>query len=264
MKSDIDKGILARRRQVWGEDYRRLSFPVKLHALLSCGRFPNALWWLEDGEAFAVAREGYKKEIMSVFFDEHKFRSLQTLLHKHGFRMITSVNNEYHDILIYQHNLFVRDKPDLCKAIVRTCRKETRKQKKKSSIKMLRSSNSSARDRSVSFKEHEPPKDQAVPKQRIPFRPSDEGPPNLSVLAAAADTVDCCSLASIDSLPLRAESSGLGAREPTAQEDQDSTKPQYKEKQGSVSTLPPYVGPAAAPEDTLDGCSLSSETARLL
>lgn len=255
MKSDIDEGIRARRRQVWGADYRKLSFPVKLHALLSCGRFPNALWWLEGGKAFAVAREGYKEEIMSVFFDEHKFRSLQTLLHKHGFRMITSVNDEYHDILIYQHNLFVRDKPDLCKVIVRTNRKETSKQKK-SRIEILGSSDTSVREGCVIFQEHAPPQDQPLHRQHIPSMPLDEGSSALSVLAAAADTVDCCSLTSIDSSPL----SGFGALDPTAQEDDDSTKPQYQEEQDFASNVPPYVAAlAAASEDTLDCCSLSSE-----
>jgi len=255
------------RRQVWGADYRKLSFPVKLHALLSCGRFPNALWWVDEGgDAFAVAREGYKKEIMSVFFDEHKFRSLQTLLHKHGFRMITSVNNEYHDILIYQHKFFVRDKPDLCKMIVRTSRKETGKRMQKPSIENLRSPDISVRERSVTFQQRESSQDQQpLHQQRIHSRPVDEAHSALSVLAAAADTVDCCSLASIDSSPLRDEMSEFETRDAAAaQEDHESTKPQDQETQGFASTVPPYVLALAAPlEDTLDCCSLNFETAAL-
>lgn len=63
------------RRLVWGGDYKRLPFPVKLHMLLSFnGAFASDLWWTDDGKAFVVDREGFKKHIMSVFFDEHKFR----------------------------------------------------------------------------------------------------------------------------------------------------------------------------------------------
>jgi hypothetical protein len=74
--------------------------------LISCGRFHSDLWWVHGGRAFAINRDGYKKHIMNVFFDEHKFRSLQTLLHKYGFRRVEAINNLFTDIIIYQHDQF--------------------------------------------------------------------------------------------------------------------------------------------------------------
>ena len=112
------------RRLVWGHDYKRLPFPVKFHMLLSYnGVFASSLWWTNDGKAFVVDREGFKKHIMSIFFDEHKFRSFQTLLHKYQYRHVTSiymVDDYVVDILIYQHELFQEDNIELCRQITRS------------------------------------------------------------------------------------------------------------------------------------------------
>jgi len=112
------------RRLVWGRDYKKLPFPVKLHMLLSFNAgFASDLWWTNEGKSFAVDRAGFKRCIMSIFFDEHKFRSFQTLLHKYGFHHVTSVymvDNNVIDVLIYQHELFVEDDIELCRHITRT------------------------------------------------------------------------------------------------------------------------------------------------
>lgn len=106
------------RQRIWGPLYHQLPFPVKLHMLVSSHEFSD-LWWIESGEAFAVDREGYKKNIMSVFFDQNKFRSLQTLLWKYEFCTVASINNSIEDVIFYHHRFFVRDRPDLCKLITR-------------------------------------------------------------------------------------------------------------------------------------------------
>ena len=114
------------RRLVWGNDYKRLPFPCKLHMLLSFGGwFASNLWWTNGGKSFAVDREGFKQHIMSVFFDEHKFRSFQTLLHKYGFRMVTSIHmieNNAADVVIYNHKLFVANDFELNRQITRGSR----------------------------------------------------------------------------------------------------------------------------------------------
>jgi hypothetical protein len=109
MKSDKkrERWIRDQRIKIWGPVYRKLSFPALLHMLLSCGQFSSDLWWIERGKAFAINRDGYKKHIMNIFFDEHKFRSLQTLLHKYGFRRVHSVTElrediPAQDIIIYE------------------------------------------------------------------------------------------------------------------------------------------------------------------
>jgi hypothetical protein len=87
--------------------------------LLSCREFPSDLWWTDRGKSFAVNREGFKRHIMSVFFDEHKYRSFQTLLHKYGFRTVSTTTSIETDIIIYQHALFNENDFELSKTIVR-------------------------------------------------------------------------------------------------------------------------------------------------
>lgn len=123
--------VEALRSSVWGHGYRRLPFPVKLHLLLSCQRL-SEIWWTPGGESFAVDRQGFKKHIMSVFFNEKKFHSFQTSLHKYGFRMVTSFNDTTDpenpiDIIVYHHEHFIEDDLELSKTITRvkkTCRKK--------------------------------------------------------------------------------------------------------------------------------------------
>jgi len=115
----IEKWAEEHRKRVWGENYRRMSFPVKLHVLLSREEYSDDLWWVHDGQAFAVDRNGYKKNIMSTFFNQSKFRSLQTLLWKYGFCTIEAINTMEKDIIIYRRKFFVKQHPELCKQIVR-------------------------------------------------------------------------------------------------------------------------------------------------
>jgi hypothetical protein len=121
MKSDrkLERWVREERIKVWGPGYHKLPFPVLLHALLSSGKFTADLWWVQGGKAFAINREGYKKHIMSVFFDEHKFRSLQTILHKYGFRRVRAIFDGCTDVLIYQHDLFVEGDIESCMMISR-------------------------------------------------------------------------------------------------------------------------------------------------
>jgi hypothetical protein len=107
------------RRRIWGPDYHDIPFPVRLHKLISCEQFSSALWWVDGGEAFAVQKNGYRDHIMNVFFDESKFRSLQTLLHKYGFHRLRTVADALPNVMIYRHDLFIRGDIDLCKNIKR-------------------------------------------------------------------------------------------------------------------------------------------------
>ena len=116
---DRQQQIESQRCQVWGRDYSRLPFPVKLHMLLSCRQYARDLWWTDEGKSFAVNREGYKRHIMSIFFDEHKYRSFQTLLHKYGFHTKSTFTSIHTDIIIYEHDLFRENDFELCKQMTR-------------------------------------------------------------------------------------------------------------------------------------------------
>lgn len=119
--SDFDqqRQIESKRCQVWGRDYRSLLFPVKLHMLLSSRQYAYDLWWTDEGRSFAVNREGFKRHVMSVLFDEHKYRSFQTILHKYGFHTKATITSIQTDIIIYEHELFREDDFDLCKRMGR-------------------------------------------------------------------------------------------------------------------------------------------------
>jgi hypothetical protein len=86
--------------------------------------FSTDLWWTDGGSSFAIDRQGFKEHIMNVFFDEHKFRSFQTLLHKYGFHSVHSVkknkNTTAADVIVYRHEMFVQDDMELCTLITRT------------------------------------------------------------------------------------------------------------------------------------------------
>lgn len=56
---------------------------------------------------------------MNVYFDQTKYRSLQTLLWKYGFHTIASFNNSTDDFIVYQHKFFVKNQPELCRQIIR-------------------------------------------------------------------------------------------------------------------------------------------------
>jgi hypothetical protein len=139
------------------------------------------MWWIEGGKAFAINRDGYKKHIMNVFFDEHKFRSLQTLLHKYGFRRVHSVpesrkNIPVQDIIIYEHDLFVEGDYDLSMQISRV---------KTSSSPVFPSTVIISNTSVVSSESHHG----SISDMEI----------------YDMNSFDCCSLASIDSLPLRSD-----------------------------------------------------------
>ena len=118
VRNDTTDSAERQREHLWGPLYHQLPFPVKLHMLVSSEEV-SELWWIDSGVAFAVDRERYKKNIMSVFFDQKKFRSLQTLLWKYDFCTVASINNLVNDVIVFHHKYFVRDSPNLCQLIRR-------------------------------------------------------------------------------------------------------------------------------------------------
>lgn len=56
------KWIEDRRAWLWGVDHVDLPFPMKLHALVSSEEI-SEMWWVNEGQAFAVDRVRYKKYV---------------------------------------------------------------------------------------------------------------------------------------------------------------------------------------------------------
>jgi hypothetical protein len=107
------------RLEVLGNDCISASFPVKLHKITSEPSLDQEIFWLSDGETFAIDRELYERRIMGVFFDQTTIRSMQNLLRKYGFKtelgvcldeFIPSIANKY---MVYSHPFFVKGRQDL-------------------------------------------------------------------------------------------------------------------------------------------------------
>ena len=89
-----------------------IPFPVKLHKIVSCADLDD-MFWLEDGRSFAIDREGYKKNLMSVFFRQNKFTSLQSNMSRYGFaRELDSFDGLVFVVYSHPSGHFVQEDPD--------------------------------------------------------------------------------------------------------------------------------------------------------
>ena len=105
------------RSRVFGPNHERLSSLTKLHILASDSSFNSDIFWMDDGKSFAIDRVGYQRNIMNVFFDQSKFKSLQNLLSRYRFKAVQTINDftggTTHEFIIYSHPLFTRGHLDI-------------------------------------------------------------------------------------------------------------------------------------------------------
>ncbi|KAL3793550.1 hypothetical protein HJC23_007290 [Cyclotella cryptica] len=92
---------------------RKPSFAYKLHALLMDKDCNSAITWLPSGEAFCIIdKEEFTKKVLPKYFGETKFESFSRRIKRWGFhRMYTTGVKQ----VIYSHDLFKKDRVDLCK-----------------------------------------------------------------------------------------------------------------------------------------------------
>jgi len=95
-------------------------FPLKLHRMLATVEevgLTNAVAWKPHGRAFQVKHvHQFVQNILPKFFRQTKLTSFQRQLNLYGFRRIVHGP----DTGAYYHELFLRGKPFLCRAMVRT------------------------------------------------------------------------------------------------------------------------------------------------
>ncbi|KAL9180833.1 hypothetical protein ACHAXT_011286 [Thalassiosira profunda] len=103
------------RLEVFGSNHKALPFLAKLHMLASCEPLDKDIFWMDDGASFAIDKDGYTTNIMSVFFNQSKLTSFQNRLSAYKFKMQPSVgqfpDDVAHKFLVYRHPSFVRDEP---------------------------------------------------------------------------------------------------------------------------------------------------------
>ena len=90
-------------------EYEKCSiFPQKLHALLKNNEAPDAIWWLEDGESFAIEPEQFTKVMNKVSRTGKKQVKLDSILrnlYRWGFKKL-KVQNLPANALAYAHPNF--------------------------------------------------------------------------------------------------------------------------------------------------------------
>ncbi|CAB9514872.1 shock factor protein 2 [Seminavis robusta] len=118
------------------------SFPQRLMEMLDKEVVPDAMWWAEEGRAFAMDLSKFG-DVLHRHFQATKYASFTRKLNKWGFRKINNIDPDAPDsVVLYRHELFQKDKPDLL-ASMSTKRKKKDKSKDKDSKKRKDDSNKS-------------------------------------------------------------------------------------------------------------------------
>lgn len=91
---------------------RKLNFPEKLMAVLSRPDTKEAITWLPHGDSFViVSPKLFAAKVLPEFFKSAKFESFTRKLNRWRFKRITDGTHA----VAYTHELFLRDRPELCK-----------------------------------------------------------------------------------------------------------------------------------------------------
>lgn len=98
-----------------------LSFPRKLHIILSTPEYQDIICWLPHGRAWRIQqRERLVSDILPKFFQHQKYSSFSRQVYGWGFHRITS-GADYNSFF---HELFLRDDPQLSFKMKRPSRTE--------------------------------------------------------------------------------------------------------------------------------------------
>jgi len=94
---------------------RKPNFAEKLHLVLNSRECNHAVAWLPSGCSFCITnRKEFANKILPKFFREAKFESFSRRLKRWGFRKAYASGLSH---VIFSHDLFHRDRPNLCKAM---------------------------------------------------------------------------------------------------------------------------------------------------
>mmetsp|Transcript_19006 Transcript_19006/g.34216 ORF Transcript_19006/g.34216 Transcript_19006/m.34216 type:complete len:424 (-) Transcript_19006:201-1472(-) len=109
VQSQFDSTVTAPSRR------RKPNFAEKLHLILNSNDCRHAVAWLPSGRSFCITdQDEFVKKILPKFFREAKFESFSRRLKRWGFRKAYASGLSH---VIFSHDLFHRDRPNLCKAM---------------------------------------------------------------------------------------------------------------------------------------------------
>jgi len=109
VQSQFDSTVTAPSRR------RKPNFAEKLHLILNSNECHHSVAWLPSGRSFCITdQDEFVKKILPKFFREAKFESFSRRLKRWGFRKVYTTGMSQ---IIFSHDLFHRDRPDLCKVM---------------------------------------------------------------------------------------------------------------------------------------------------
>jgi len=94
-----------------------LTFPEKLMDIIDSEKFHNAIAWTPDGKAFCITPKGFVDSVLNAYFQGSRFGSFQKKLFRYGFRK-RNCSSSSSTILTFQHDLFIKGKPELLEYII--------------------------------------------------------------------------------------------------------------------------------------------------
>lgn len=92
------------------------TFPEKLMELLETEALKDVMWWLTDGEGFALAPQLFSSKVLSPYFYGTKFESFTRKLNRWGFKRVAG-QRVPPNAIAYHHVLFKKGRLDELKGI---------------------------------------------------------------------------------------------------------------------------------------------------
>lgn len=144
--------------------------PDKIMGILLADEAEHAIWWLPNGESFAIEKDAFQEEILLKYFRGNKFKSMVRNLHRWGFKRMTCDIEAANKIVAFSHPDFVEAHPERVRQVQMIPKKEKQ-------AKAVASNKRAAADDRCAPDEGDPTK-----------RARMEAPATVTVLQAAASS----------------------------------------------------------------------------
>jgi len=115
---DFSRASVSSGGAIQGKD---ITFPVKLHMILSNPEYQDIISWLPHGRSWRILQQKtFEEQVLPVHFKHGRYSSFARQVNGWGFRRVTK-GGDYNS---YYHEMFLRGMPQLCKKMKRLTLKE--------------------------------------------------------------------------------------------------------------------------------------------